>query len=763
MQTQGRSRRRNSDSRCEVLPDEQVGKVFGPASPLARQWITALLAHFDRLSSDVRARLFDQWIAAQSLTFVLARPRSLVGLASLNRAIGLSPVNDLRPILLATQCYYGAVIEAFVGQLCPAGSTDVSDDALSQLAVGLGAMGPALAEQWRWLGLKHSAPALPSCDLFRPLYERLFPRPLRHAMGEYYTPGWLVALVLDSVVYTGDTNAKLLDPTCGSGAFLVQAIHRYRQRMPGHGGLAELLRNVVGFDLNPLAVRTARANYLWAIGDLLADHAKIEVPVLRRDMVTEPAGESAGAFDFVVGNPPWVAWDNLTPAYREQTKPLWTGYGLFSLSAREARHGGGKKDLSALITYIAADRYLRRDGRLGMVLPQTLLQSRGAGEGFRRFKIGQSGDELGVVEVHDLTAVSPFDAANWVCTVALRKGVATHFPVPYTRWLRGESREPAEPLRQVLDAWPQEPARAGSPWILLPRGLTPQRIERPKAGEYAAHLGANTGGANGVYWFEVIEPGPKVTQVRNLHGVGKIAVEPFAGLIETELLYPLIRWGQVSRFRAMSDRVVLLVQDTATRRGLDEAVLTEKFPLAWSYLQRYRQQLIDRAAYRRYQSRGPFYSMYDVGQYTVAEHKVIWRRMDRRMTAAAVGPLSVGGLSARPAVPQETCVLVSVGDATEAHYLAALLNSQIVDFLVRSRSVLGGKGFGSPGVMDLLALDRFVPDNRLHRRLAELGRAATASPESGAEAQAEMDAVAAELLGYSASDRQAMREFMPAR
>ena len=39
--------------------------------------------------------------------------------------------------------------------------------------------------------------------------------------------------------------------------------------------------------------------------------------------------------------------------------------------------------------------------------------------------------------------------------------------------------------------------------------------------------------------------------------------------------------------------------------------------------------------------------MYDVGPYTVAPIKVVWRRMDRRINAAVVGPVEGEGGQAR--------------------------------------------------------------------------------------------------------------------
>ena len=202
---------------------------------------------------------------------------------------------------------------------------------------------------------------------------------------------------------------------------------------------------IVGFDLNPLAVMTARANFLIALADVLPEHEPVEVPIYLCDSILGrgETGEAGGeTFDFVVGNPPWIAWDNLPDDDRQATKPLWERYGLFSLSGNEARHGGGKKDLSMLMLYAAADRYLKPRGRLGMVITQTLFQTKGAGDGFRRFRLGHDGPPLRVLRVDDMVALRPFgDASNWTSTIVLEKGAATEYPVPYFKWEeRGERR-----------------------------------------------------------------------------------------------------------------------------------------------------------------------------------------------------------------------------------------------------------------------------------------------------------------------------------
>jgi len=834
---------RNATSDEPLLTPNSLARDFGAKSEIARKGMQLLCEALKSVSSEAIAvwrSYFSKWAG-------LAADRVPRHLAKLARWYGVSTseTDGSDKLLFALQTYYALLVESVVcrfinndSELLPGSPfswyADNSTQPIHQFV-------ERLVNQLAGYRIETSySEADGGCDWFKRLYQDLFPRPLRHALGEYYTPDWLADHVLDQVGYTGQAGCRLLDPACGSGTFLVMALRRLRRGVASglwlvaskagpeirdqraqpvngepllstsHKPLATPLP-IVGFDVNPLAVLTARANYLIAIADLLPNGARVEPPVYLCDSIRGiPALPCASEpFDFVVGNPPWIAWDNLSDEDRQATKPLWERYGLFSLSGNAARHGGGKKDLSMLMLYVAADRYLKSTGRLGMVITQTLFQTKGAGDGFRRFQLGHDGPPLGVLRVDDMTALRPFeDAANWTSTIILQKGVATEYPVPYFVWQgeRGEGPEvreqgtgnadlpspasgrgaggegglqqhtanninqsqqaltlalsqrergqkgdpqllipdPSFPAPVPHFACPIDAARLNSPWLVLPTNQGQSQPPASGPADYTAHLGANSGGANGVYWLEVLEAVEGGVCVRNITARGKRSVEAVERVIEPDLLYPLLRWSDVDCFSAEPSGYILLVQDPATRAGIDETLMREQFPRTLEYLKQFRTLLESRAAYRRYQQQGPFYAMYNVGPYTTAPIKVVWRRMDRRLRAAVLEPKDEPLLGRRPIIPQETCVLVACDTSDEAHYLCALLNSARINDLAAACQVRGGKGFGTPGMLDFLPLRRFEPTNPEHRELATLGRQAHIAKDDAI--QREMDLLAAKII-----------------
>lgn len=149
-------------------------------------------------------------------------------------------------------------------------------------------------------------------------------------VGEHYTPPHIVDFVLDRVLPWGGTDydVRLLDPACGSAAFLVKAfqrlVNRWRRANPEEEppvaflrGLLE--RNVFGVDIEPRAIRVASFSLYLAMCDEIDPRhywTQVRFPRLRdvtlrtadffrEDIAGIRSKEDAGRFDLVVGNAPW--------------------------------------------------------------------------------------------------------------------------------------------------------------------------------------------------------------------------------------------------------------------------------------------------------------------------------------------------------------------------------------------------------------------------------------------------------------------------
>jgi SAM-dependent methyltransferase len=470
-------------------------------------------------------------------------------------------------------------------------------------------------------------------------------------------------------------------------------------------------------------------------------------------------------FDYVVGNPPWINWESLPPAYRERSAPLWQEYGLFVHSGMDTILGKGKKDLSTLMTYVVADRYLKPGGKLAFVITQSAWKTAGAGQGFRRFRLGQDGAPLQVVHVDDLSRLQVFEGASTRTSVfVLRKGEATRYPVPYTYWQktsRGQGLDYDSTLEEVsaqtrrlqFQAAPVDKNDPTSAWLTArPRALAAiQKVLGRSA--YRAYEGVNSGGANAVYWLEILTKRPDgMLVIRNVTEGAKREVDSTTACLEPDLVYPLLRNRDVQCWKAQPSLYILMMQDPQTRRGLDPQIMQTLYPKTWAYLKRFE------AILRERKSRGvsdmvakgaPFYTMFAVGEYTFAPWKVVWPNMGNRIEASVVSDLD-----GKPVIPQHIVSLVPLTCDSEAHYVCALVNSAPFQSAAYAYAQAGGKSFGTPHILENICLPRFNPEDANHRDLSNLSRRAHAIRASNdedalREIEAAIDRAAARAWGLT--------------
>lgn len=471
----------------------------------------------------------------------------------------------------------------------------------------------------------------------------------------------------------------------------------------------------------------------------------------------------ADKFDFVVGNPPWIRWGYLSKEYRDATLPLWQDYGLFSLKGHAARLGGGEKDFSMLCTYAAIDYYLKEDEKLGFLITQEVYKSKGAGEGFRRFRLGDK-EYFKVLKAHDLVTVQPFEkAANKTAMIILKKGSATTYPVPYTLWKRkkGIGRIPTDSsLKDALTLLQKQKLLAqpigsdtGS-WQTIARGEEKLRsIEGENA--YKAHEGGYIV-PYGVFWLEV----KNVTVdgniiIKNLHEKGKWKIQEVDGeKIEHDLVFPAVRGADIERWNAIPGIYVLVTQDPKLRYGYPETVMKREWPRTYGYLLKFHAPLLNRAMYKKYHadSGHPFYSQYNIAEYSFSRYRVVWKHMANDIFAAVISQHKTL-FGYKTVVSTHTTSLIPTENEDEAHYICAIINSNPVREFIKTYSS-AGRGFGAPSVMNHVGIAKFDLKNKLHQKLAYLSKTLhdykqKDNPDKIETSEKEVDSVVCELFRIS--------------
>jgi hypothetical protein len=436
----------------------------------------------------------------------------------------------------------------------------------------------------------------------------------------------------------------------------------------------------------------------------------------------------AGKFDFVVGNPPWIRWDYLAKEYREATRHLWEDYGLFSLKGYAQMLGGAKPDFSMLFVYASSDYYLKGGAKLGFLITQEVFKSKGAGEGFRRFQLG-SKEYLKVLKAHDLVSIQPFEGAtNKTAAIILKKGEKTEYPVPYIVWAKkkGVGKIATDKLldevsgllsRKRLIARPIK-SNVGS-WQTV-ESSEEKLFEIEGENYYKAVLGANPN-PYGIFWLEikqVLSDGNII--IRNLPEKGKLKINKIEVTIEQDLVFPAVRGSDIERWGATSEIFMLLVNDPDNpMSGYKENIMKSNWPRIYSYLTGFKKELLDRALYKKFHepAGNPFYSQYNIGSYTFARYKVVWKAMSNDVIAGVLSHFKTD-IGFKTGIPLHTTSFFATDNESEAHYLCSIINSKPVRDFIKSFSS-AGRGFGTPSVMSHVGIPKFDSKNELHQKLAE--------------------------------------------
>lgn len=689
-------------------------------------------------------------------------------------------------------------------------------------------------------------------DMVRETYHGLMPSPLRHLLGEYFTPDWLAEFTVETAGFSGEMGQTFLDPSCGSGTFLATAIRKKllaNKNADQKELIKDILKSVVGFDLNPISVIASKTNYLLSLGDISDLDFAVKIPVYQCDSILTPAVHAAqkeathtftidtvcgafsvpalntreeieeildeigkaikndfteaellkrikrhqknineesvlalfarikeltvlernglwipilknsfapvyseGQFDFVIGNPPWVSWRSMSKSYRDLTLPIWLSYDIFDKSAYDkiTTHD----DFAMAFTYVSADHYLKPHGRLCFVISQAFFQSKKGGEGFRKFEITRGGQRtpLKVSKLVDMVKVRPFsEVTNRASVMLLEKGAQTTYPVHYVKWSAEKKVRETDTLLEVkrkineeqLSATPISgtDTKAGrrSPWLILPAGRIGTLRKAIGASPYKGRKGVEPLGAKGVYLLkEPIRRGQNRVQICNLLERGRLAAVlergEHVGLVEDKFIFPLISGRNIDRYGLNSTAYIIMPHENkkGVQNEVPEEILKVHYTATYEWLSYFKKELLEtrKRNSKFYNDKRPFYFLDNIGTYTFAPYKVVWKEQGKNMIACVVSTKLDGVLKGKLVIPDSKVLFCGLDNKEEAHYLCAVLNSKPITELIEGYTIELQRGID---ILENVKIPKYDSSNRLHTKLSSLSEQAHALYLEGGE------------------------------
>lgn len=227
--------------------------------------------------------------------------------------------------------------------------------------------------------------------------ELIIPQTDRKLNGAFFTPDYIIDFIINEV--KPQPNDKNLDPSCGCGAFLIGLTDYYKTTF-GKSVKSIVKENIYGSDI--LAYNIHRAKLLLTIYALQHNEILEESDFNLYNQDSLKADWNL-TFDTVVGNPPYVKFQDLSDENRAYLVKNWTTVegGTFNLY---------------FAFFELGYKLLKPTGRLGFITPNNYFTSL-AGEAMRRF----FQQKKCVSRIIDFTHKKVFDAQTYTALTFLTK------------------------------------------------------------------------------------------------------------------------------------------------------------------------------------------------------------------------------------------------------------------------------------------------------------------------------------------------------
>ncbi len=211
--------------------------------------------------------------------------------------------------------------------------------------------------------------------IFDFITQNLIPPILKHSSGEYYTPPFLVKKMVEESYSLGET---VLDPCCGSGNFIVGLIKYIFSKGISNKDKLEAINRIYGFDINPISIFTSKINFLFLLKEEISN---IKLNFFVKDFLFQERNDLKDRFDLIIGNPPWYTYRDVNSIdYQERLKNL-----AENLEIKPRPKNLLNLEISTLFFFKANYYYLKNQAKIFFVITKGVITGSHASR-FRNFK-----------------------------------------------------------------------------------------------------------------------------------------------------------------------------------------------------------------------------------------------------------------------------------------------------------------------------------------------------------------------------------------
>ena len=429
--------------------------------------------------------------------------------------------------------------------------------------------------------------------------------------GDFQTPATLANAILTKLKDEGLSPASILEPTCGTGSFVLAALEVYPSI------------KIYGFDINSKYISSLKA--------------KID-QVDKKNLVSL---DNINFFDvnwseylknlispyLIVGNLPWITSSKLSKINGHN---LPEKSNIHSFKGLDSLTGKSNFDISE---WMILELLKGMDGS-----PGTLAILCKVGVAHKVFKYAVKAKfHISSIAIYEIDAVLNFNASVDACllTIAIKEGRETDKCLVFSSL---DSHTPTKTIGVFKG----------------------NIINDHTAFEQLKHLH----GKSLLNWRSGIKH--DAVKIMELRKDGESFRNGFNEIvnIENEYLFPLLKSSDLAHGRIQNSSRVLIV--TQKLIGEDTSVIQSAAPKLWEYLNQHRNHLDNRAS-SIYKNKPPF-SIFGIGPYTFSLWKIGISGFHKKLEFQLIGPIDK-----KPVVFDDTCYFLPSNSREEALIWFSLL------------------------------------------------------------------------------------------